>query len=101
MKKNQPKIDEKTVNHIGNITIVDGWLNKSVIKDKAPSKYMSDFLKQEPKLAKNMTPHLITDLQKFGIWDDDYEVFLTMRIKEIQKEMKKRIIFNDKLDKTK
>ena len=39
-----------------------------------------------------MKTHLIGDLKKFGILDDDYGAFVEERSKEISKELRKRII---------
>ena len=41
-----------------------------------------------------MKSHLI-DLDKDGIWDDDYEKFYTRRIKRITRELNKFIIPQD------
>lgn len=79
------------VNHIANITIVDDFLNKRQIRDKAPSVYMRQFEKKNPKLARTMRTHLIR-LERSGIWEDDYQTFLDMRCRMISKELKKRII---------
>lgn len=84
--------DEFYINHIANITIVDDYLNKQQISDKAPSKYMKDFLKQNPDLENAAKSHLISDMNKFGIWTDDYDAFFNCRLEAFQKELKKRII---------
>ena len=81
----------REINHVANITLVDGFLNKNVIRDKAPSAYMKRFDKQNPNLHKTMRTHLIK-VDNFGIWEDDYERFITQRIKWIARELKKRII---------
>ena len=39
-----------------------------------------------------MKSHLIDDLNKFGIWDDDYDVFFENRAKLLGAEIEKRII---------
>jgi hypothetical protein len=92
MKKNQSLIGEDLVNHIANITIVDGYLNKNVIKDKAPSKYMLKFKHDNIKLSDTMRTHLI-DIDTAGIWTDDYSLFFEKRLKEIQTQLKERLIF--------
>ena len=92
MKKHQPDVDESLVNHIANITIVDGYLNKVKIKDKAPSVYMSDFREKNSKLNEAMKTHLINNLDDFGIWGNDYSAFFTSRIAAIQMELKDRLI---------
>lgn len=91
MKKKQPLIDSDLVNHIANITIVDGYLNKNVIKDKAPSTYMKKFEGDNPNLGDTMKTHLI-DVDTFGIWTDDYNAFFTNRVNKFQEELKKRLI---------
>lgn len=80
------------INHILNITIVDDFLNKREISAKAPSKYMKTFIKKNSNLVDTMKTHLINDLERFGIWDDDYESFLDERAKVVSNELKKRII---------
>ena len=91
MKKHQSLIDEDLVNHIANITIVDGYLNKNVIRDKAPSSYMAKFNNDNVDLAATMQTHLI-DLNNFGIWNDDYNVFFENRVKRIQEQLKRRLL---------
>lgn len=80
------------INHIVNITIVDDFLNKREIKANAPSRYMTKFRRTNEVLEETMKTHLIKDIEKFGIWDDDYDKFYNSRLKEISKELKKRII---------
>lgn len=78
-------------NHIANITIVDDYLNKRLIGAKAPSRYMKTFEKQNPDLKETMKTHLITDLEGFGVWTNDYDSFFKARIWEFHKELRKRI----------
>ena len=92
MKKNQPSVDESLVNHIVNITIVDGWLNKTQIKAKAPSVYMSEFAKDNPNINDHMKTHLIDDINGFGIPLNDYDLFFNSRIKKIHGEMTKLLV---------
>ena len=80
------------INHIANITIVDDFLNKRVIRDKAPSKYMKEFIKNNKNISKTMKTHLITDLARFGVLDDNYDLFFEKRLEEISKELSSRII---------
>ncbi|MFA5128461.1 MAG: DUF262 domain-containing protein [Patescibacteria group bacterium] len=84
--------DEKMINHIANITIVDDFLNKREIKDKPPSKYMEKFKKENPHLSETMKTHLINDIDNMGIWEDNYELFFEKRIESISKDIEKRII---------
>ena len=87
--------DSSLINHIANITIVDDFLNKREIKANAPSKYMAKFKRVNPSLDETMKTHLIKDLEKFGIWDDDYDKFFKARLQEISAELKKRIVEQD------
>ncbi len=78
-------------NHVANITIVDDFLNKREIRDKAPATYMRLFEKQNLELKKTMRTHLI-GLDSSGIWENDYGRFFTKRCQAIAKELAKRII---------
>ncbi|MEJ6482097.1 DUF262 domain-containing protein [Nostoc punctiforme UO1] len=80
------------INHILNITIVDDFLNKREIKAQAPSKYMTKFQEINHDLETTMKTHLIENLDTFGIWNDDYEQFLSERAKVVSREISKRII---------
>ena len=84
------------VNHIANITIVDDFLNKRKIRDRAPSKYIKEFMKQNPELSEALQSHLIGDIDSFGIADDDYDTFFNMRVNNFCSELKKRIILTDR-----
>ncbi len=84
--------DERKINHILNITIVDDFLNKRKIRDNPPSEYMAKFKNDNLHLAETMKTHLITDLDKFGIWTDNYHSFFDKRGKIVSKEIEKRII---------
>lgn len=59
MRKRFPTMDYWQYNHILNITIVDDYLNKRVIRDRAPSDYMSDIAKANDKLEETLSTHLI------------------------------------------
>ncbi|SFQ35845.1 hypothetical protein SAMN02910358_01742 [Lachnospiraceae bacterium XBB1006] len=91
MKKNQNLISEDHVNHIANITIVDGYLNKGIIKDKAPADYMKKFKEDNKNLEATMETHLI-DINDSGIWENNYNIFFEKRIEQLQAQLKKRII---------
>lgn len=89
------KKDEFYINHIVNITIVDDFLNKQVIRAKAPSNYMDEFKKQNAQIDEVMKTHLI-DLNDFGVWDNNYEVFFQKRAEKISEELTKRLISQSK-----
>lgn len=90
LRKNS--IDEYRINNIVNITIVDDYLNKREIRSKPPSVYMEAFSKENSELTDTMKTHLITDLNEFGVWSDDYDLFLDKRASAISRELQKRII---------
>lgn len=80
------------INHIANITIVDDYLNKREVKAKPPAVYMRKFKKNNRELSETMKSHLIDSLDRYGVWENNYDKFFNKRIKAISKELKKRII---------
>ncbi len=84
--------DEDKANNIVNITIVDDFLNKREIKTQAPSMYMKKFEEFNANLVETMKTHLILDLEKFGIWADNYDMFIKERAKVVSDELKNRLI---------
>lgn len=89
--KNKGYSDHR-INHILNITIVDDFLNKRAIKAKAPSNYMGIFRETNPDLKMTMKTHLIKNIDTFGIWDDNYDLFIQKRAEVVSSEIFKRII---------
>ena len=87
-------IDYDAANHIGNITLVDDYLNKRAIGDKKPSQYMRQFKRSNPGLVSTMRTHLI-DADKFGVWDNDYDRFLRQRCGAIARELSSKVIRRD------
>jgi hypothetical protein len=85
-------VDEDQINNVVNVTIVDDHLNKREIGAKPPSRYMKAFGKTNKQIASTMKTHLITDIDKFGILNDDYDRFLHMRSRAISNALKKRIV---------
>ena len=83
--------DTSDANCILNITLVGDNLNKHKIRAQAPKKYMKQFKKLNPNLAKIMKTHLVDNLDGFGIWDNDYEKFIIQRAKKVLKELQKRL----------
>ena len=80
------------INHIANITIVDDFLNKRTIRDKSPSRYIADFQKSNPQLETALKTHLIGDPQSWGIFSDDYDLFVQKRLECFSEELKNRLI---------
>ena len=95
MRKNQPTIEEWLVNHVANITIVDDFMNKRVIKDRAPSNYINEFT-SNPSLSDALATHLIeyNASEDSGIGSNDYNKFFNARLKRISEQFKNRIIFD-------
>ena len=91
MKKYRPDIPYSMVNHIANITIVDGYINKQEIRDKAPSKYMQKYISENEHIAETMASHLI-EIEQSNLINDDFETFFNNRIDLIGKKLQERII---------
>jgi len=77
-------------NSIVNITLVDDYLNKYIVRAKAPKEYLTAFRKNNDEFDNTMRSHLI-DPDKFGVWENDYETFIDMRAKKILNELNKRL----------
>jgi hypothetical protein len=80
------------INHIANITIVDDFLNKRSIRDRAPSKYIAEYQKKNSNLDATLATHLIDSPEKSGILTDDYELFFNHRLQKFSAELKKRLL---------
>jgi len=91
MEKNHPDTSWDLVNNVVNITIVDDYLNKREIRAQPPSKYMKKFAGANAKLEETMRTHLIK-LKKYGIWENDFQLFIKKRAGWISRELQKRII---------
>ena len=87
--------EEGIVNHVANITLVDDFLNKRLIRAQSPKKYMKSFISRNPEIAKCMATHLIKLDGTFGVMDDDYDKFFKARCKAISRELAKRIVPQD------
>lgn len=77
---------------VANITLVDDFLNKRLIRDKSPKTYMKEFISKNPDIEKCMSTHLIKLNGSFGVMTDDYEAFFAARCKAISRELGKQII---------
>lgn len=83
-------------NSLMNITLVGADLNKRKIKAKAPSIYMQDFLDENEELSNSIKSHLIGNIEEFGIFSDDYSVFLEKRANAIFTALQNRIELKNK-----
>jgi hypothetical protein len=84
--------DDRHINHIANITLVDDFLNKRVIKAQAPGTYIRQFQKENEQLERTLATHLIGKPDSFGILGNDYDLFFRRRCKRLSSELRKRIL---------
>ena len=56
---------------------------------------MKMFLRTNRELEETMKTHCIRGLDRFGIWQDDYDKFFDQRAKLVSRELNKRIIIQD------
>ena len=84
-------------NRILNISLVDDFLNKRIIRARPPSDYMADFSETNDSFAKTMKSHLIATSKNASIWQDDYERFLDERGEALVKLLKKKLIIEEDL----
>ena len=77
------------INLISNITLVEDYVNKK-IGDKPPSKYMQEFKDTNSRLDETMKTHLIDDLDSYGVWENNYDVFINKRSDRIWLELNAR-----------
>lgn len=80
------------INHVANITLVDDFLNKRVIRAQSPKTYMKDFISKNPEIDKCLLTHLIKLTNSFGVLTDDYDSFFDARCTAISRELAKRVI---------
>jgi hypothetical protein len=84
--------DDAVVNHVANITLVDDFLNKRLIRAQSPKNYMKSFISKNPDIRKCMATHLIKLDAAFGVIKDDYDKFFQARCRAISHELGRRII---------
>lgn len=82
---------DREINHIANITLVDDFLNKNVMRAKAPATYIREF-RENDQLERTLRTHLIGNPETWGISSNQYEVFFSKRCKKLSAELKKLII---------
>lgn len=83
------------INHVANITLVDDFLNKRVIKAQSPKTYMNEFIKKNPEIEKCLSTHLIKLNATFGVMTDEYGKFFDARCRAISRELGKQIVPQD------
>jgi hypothetical protein len=79
-------------NHIANITLVDDYLNKNLIRAKSPADYMKTFAEQNSEINSCMKTHLIDLDENWGVLKNDYRSFFMARCAKFSEELTKRII---------
>ena len=82
--------NDEFANALANMTLVDDYLNKRVIKDKEPKRYITDFQKGNSGIKNTLESHFI-GLNNFGIFTNDYCKFLHKRASVLADEILKRI----------
>lgn len=80
--------------HVLNMTIIDDSLNKQ-ISDKEPSIYIKKLFEENTDLSETLKTHLIGNLDKFGIHENDFTKFKIERSKLFSNMINGRIIFQD------
>lgn len=78
------------VNRVLNISLVDDFLNKRVIRGRAPSDYMKDFSEENDCFQGTMKTHLIrthgrakSKKRSAAVWSDDYDRFIEERAEDV------------------
>ena len=85
-------MDWGRINHLANITLVDDFLNKRLIRAQSPKVYMKEFISKNPDIDRCLSTHLIKLNSSFGVMNDDYESFFDARCKAISHELSRRVI---------
>jgi hypothetical protein len=84
--------DWRRINHVANITLVDDFLNKRVIRAQSPKAYMKDFIKDNPDIDKCLATHLIRLNDAYGVMTNEYVKFFDARCRAISRELNKQVI---------
>jgi len=82
--------NDEFANALANMTLVDDYLNKRIIKDREPRNYMEDFMKENADISDTLDSHFI-GLHNYGIFTNDYCKFLHKRASVLADEILKRI----------
>ena len=79
--------DKVEANSMMNVVLVDSELNKNAIRAKAPSAYVKEFEDENEDLKSTLSTHFIGAPDKWGIYTDEYEVFVEKRAKRIARAL--------------
>lgn len=80
------------INRIANITLVDDFLNKRVIRAQAPGAYIRQFRRDNEQLDRTLASHFIGTPESCGILDNDYDLFFRKRCRKLSSELQKRVL---------
>ncbi len=97
--ENQIWNNNEPVNNICNIILCDASTNQIDIGNKRPSQYIPEFEKINKELEGTLKSHLILDIEKFGVLEDNFDLFIKERAKTMIKEIVSRLklISSDKI----
>jgi hypothetical protein len=76
------------VNALSNIMFADEHTNQKVILARAPSDYIADFKRRNPRLEETLATHLIDDVCLRALLRDDFETFTNHRAQLIADKIK-------------
>ena len=86
------------INRVLNISLVDDFLNKRVIRGRAPSDYMKEFRKENENFDDTMGTHMIrvhsrgrSKKNSAAIWSDDYRRFIDERAEDVVELLKSKL----------
>ena len=90
--------EEWEINRVLNISLVDDFLNKRVIRGRAPSDYMQKFRRENECFGGTMETHLIrvhknarSKRRSAAIWSDDYERFVDERAEDVVRLLESKL----------
>ena len=91
--------DDWEINRVLNISLVDDFINKRVIRGRPPSDYMNEFKEHNEDFEGTMTTHLIqthnqqdSEQDSAAIWSDNFERFIDERASDIVSLLKSKLI---------
>jgi len=87
--------EDRVINHIANITLVDDYLNKRVIGAQAPAVYIRKIQRENPSLERTLATHYIGKPESVGILNNDYELFFKKRCQKLSLALGKLILADE------
>ena len=80
------------VDNICNIILQDASTNQVDIGNRRPSDYIGEFIQNNSEIQKTLEGHLIYDINKYGVMNDDFYTFIKQRASAFVKEIKARLV---------